>query len=672
MTTPSFILLDFSPFFQNRHFAILTVLITNHRTSFHTAISKELHRYDAVSPGHDFGPTFDAIQRLRHVPPEANRVLKPERFRTYVALICDLTPRQVDILCSDVENGCKIGIDPVNLPFDLCQNPAHWIQTDRQAAFILNKFLKELQRAIIVPSLARPLYFINFFAVPKKGEDGKMSALRLIRNGSYALPGTFCINDFIMRSAYEIKTMPRLRSYAKLMHKRAYMAMRDLKDAFRQLHIRPEDHLYQGYCIFGQYYVDRHVAYGISSSAASCQRFVELICRIFNDVFTTNEFMDAAKIDISHCMDQICAYIDDFLLVADNDRDIQEMERRFDMLLASLGVNQSTSKAEHRRRKGVVHGWHWDLISQTVSIPPEKLSDFRSYLLWSITHRALTFGALQKINGKIFHYAQISPMAKLFAYHSTQAIYAFLKNRSRSRRGLRDQCLCLPISLVRSWTFWYLLAPMLSSAPISSLISQPSISWTGATDACTFGAGFFIGTHYASYLFTGTSQMWHITCKEAHVLIVMLQSLANTLTGHRIRIFMDNLTFVRAWAKRWSSSPMLMQCIWELLFYLQKYRIQLYLDWIPGELNTAADALSRFDYQRFLRYVRRKRLMIDRKPLTIVPSFAFRFCMFSNESDEAEMARFHAWLRTPKHIRAQRWWAPPLKHLFVTVPHAFD
>ena len=609
---------------------------------------------------------------MRLAPPEANRVLKPKRFREYVSLICDLTSAQVDRLCSDVENGCKIGVDPNHPPFDLCQNPAHWIQSDRQAAFVLNKFLKELQRAIIVPSLARPLYFINFFTVPKKGDDGRMTALRLIRNGSYKLPGTFCINDFIMRRAFEIKTMPRLRSYARLMHRRHFMAMRDLKDAFRQLLIRPEDHIFQGYCIFGQYYIDRHVAYGISSSAASCQRFVELICLIFNRVFIKRKFMDDDTIDISHCINQICAYIDDFLLVADNPRDIQEMERRFDLLLESLGVKQSMAKAAHRCRKGVVYGWHWDLINQTVSIPPTKLSDFRQFLLWSITHRVVTFGALQKINGKIFHYAQISPMAKAFAYHSTQAIYAFLKEQHQSRRRLRNRCVCLPISLVRSWVFWYLLSPMLSSAPIASLIYQPSISWTGATDACTFGAGFCIGSHYASYRFVGASQAWHINCKEAHVIIVMLRAMAAELHGHRIRIFIDNLVFVRAWSRRWSRTPLLMQCIWELLYCLQQYRVQLYLDWIPGELNTAADALSREDYARFYDYAHRKHLLVDRTPMIIVPSFQFRFSLFSNESDEAEMTRFHDWLRTPKHIRAQRWWAPSLRHLFESVPHACD
>jgi len=444
----------------------------SHTDNACSEVRDSLRDIDAANPGYDFLAKFDAIQHLRRFPPTAARTLNPAQFRVYVAAFSGIAAHQIDALCHDVEHGAALGLDPNAPPHNLSLRPAHWFQTLRDAAFILDKFISELKKAILIESPSRPLYFINFFAVPKKGPDGKMSKLRLIRNASYHTASTFCINDFILQSAYQIKTMPNLRRYASLMHNRQFMALRDLKDAFRQLLLRDDDHQFQGYSMFGQFFIDRHVAYGVASSAAVCQRFVQLICSIFEQVIIHRQYMNCARIDIAHCIKCIVAYIDDFLMVADDPRTIGEMERRFDMLLRSLGVEQSTSKAVSRAREGVVHGWHWNLLTQIVSMPDEKYLELRQYLLWAITVRVIQLGALQKIIGKIVHYAQISPMAKMFAWHALQSLCYTLRAHGIDFKRLRRhkrRSVFLTLSVVRSFTFWYHLSPYLRSAPIASL-----------------------------------------------------------------------------------------------------------------------------------------------------------------------------------------------------------
>jgi hypothetical protein len=465
-------------------------------------IRNQLCLIDQADPGYDFADKFDTIQYLRLNPPTHNRTLKPHQFRVYVASFPNITPQQVDSLCHDVEHGALLGIDPANPPHNLSQKAAHWTTNLSQAAFILDKFIKELQKAILIEAPQRPLYFINFFAVPKKGLDGLMSMLRLIRNGSWSQSDSFCINDFITKEAYSIKNMPNLRRYARLLHRRKYMAMRDLKDAFRQLLLHVSDHQYQGYSVFGQHFIDRHVAYGISSSAAACQRFVNLICAIFDNVIITNRFKDKRDIDISRCFEQIVAYIDDFLLVADDEQTICEMERRFDLLLRTLGVDQSAHKAEHCCTEGVVHGWHWDLVNQRISIPHIKYDDLRYFLLCAITHRVITIGALQKLVGRIMHYAQISPLAKLFAWHSLQSLSKIIDHRIKSRAKHRP--VLIGHSIVRSFIFWYHLAPYLRSATIASIAIAPTITIFGSSDASSLGAGFLIGARWVIIVFKAT------------------------------------------------------------------------------------------------------------------------------------------------------------------------
>lgn len=632
-------------------------------------IRHQLSLIDQADPGYGFADKFDIIQYLRLNPPTHNRTLKPHQFRVYVASFPNITPQEVDSLCHDVEHGVLLGIDLAHPPHDLSQKAAHWTTNLKQAAFILDKFIKELQKAILVEAPQRPLYFINFFAVPKKGVDGLMSMLRLIRNGSWSTSDSFCINDFIAFEAYTIKNMPNLRRYARLLHRRQFMAMRDLKDAFRQLLLHASDHKFQGYSVFGQHFIDRHVAYGISSSAAACQRFVNLICAIFDNVFITDRFRNKRNIDISHCLHQIVAYIDDFLLVADDKKTICEMERRFDLLLRSLGVDQSPHKAEHCCREGVVHGWHWDLIKQQVSIPSHKYETLRYNLLCAITHRVITIGALQKLVGRIMHYSQISPLAKLFAWHTLQWLKKYVGGRSKSRTKRRP--VMIGNSIVRSFIFWYHLAPYLRSATIESIAESPTITIFGSSDASSLGAGFLIGARWGYYRFQGRAQDYHITLKEAHVICVMLRDCAPFLSGHKIGLYVDNLPLVCAFSNRWSRSPALMQMIWELMFVCEKYRVYLHLEWIPSEQNDISDALSRNDLPRFYNIIHNNRFYIEPVPVSIDPIYSFLFPLYSNVSDSAEFVNFKSWLYTHPNQRRPRWWMPSLMHLLPTVPSPF-
>ena len=548
----------------------------------------------------------------------------------------------------------------------LSQTPAHWLTTPRHASFILKKIVSELKRAILIESQSRPLYFINFFAVPKKGPDGLMSALRLIRHGSFSSPNRISLNDCIMRQYYEISTLPGLRDYARLMHLRRWLALRDLADAFRQLRLHPDEYKYCGYSLFGIWYVDMAVAYGLSSSAASCQRFVELICQIFTRVVRRRN--PYAQHDISHCIRNIIAYIDDFLMVADSVSDIREMERRFDILLAKLGVLQSWTKRVHARRQGIVFGWHWNLSTQMVSIPDAKYKEIRTLILHAVYCRCISFGVLKRINGKLMHYSQLSKRAKMCLWTSTQAVHRYCKNTCTSN----DTMLLLPLPMIRHWILWYLLAPSTRTAPIASLITTPSISSYGSCDASTYGAGFILGKHWGWYTFpTEYANQWHINYKEAHAIITLLRNVGSVYSGKRICLYIDNKSVIGAYAKAWTSSASFMPFIWEIILLIHHFHIDMWLEWIPSYANIPADALSRFNFDLFHDYANDHSWLLKNKPACDRASMDLTFPMFNDDTaaDVEEFARFRAWLRQPISNRTDRWWGGPLRHLFPTVTH---
>ena len=594
-------------------------------------------------------------------------MLNVDQFRKYVALFTNVSYGARAALLHDVQFGCRLGIDPMADLSRLSITPAHWLKSPGHAAFILKKIVSELKRAILVESPSRPLYFINFFAVPKKGPDGRMSALRLIRHGSFSSPNCVSLNDCIMPEYYQISTLPGLREYARLLYQRKWIALRDLSDAFRQLRLHPDDSKYCGYSLFGIWYVDMAVAYGLSSSAASCQRFVELICAIFTRVVTRRD--PSSPHDISHCIRNILAYIDDFLLVADSIADIREIEIRFDKLLRRLGVRQSWTKRTNAKTYAVAFGWHWDLSTQTVSIPQPKYVDLLKMILGAVYCRCITFGTLKKINGKLMHYSQLSKRAKMCLWTSTQAVHKYCKTNNSSNSTV----LLLPLPLIRHWILWYLLAPSIRSAPIASILYTPSISLYGSCDASTYGAGFILGKHWGWYTFpTKFADSWHINYKEAHAIITLLRTLGSTYTGKRICLYIDNKSVIGAYSKAWTSSASFMPFIWEIILLMHHYHIDIYLEWIPTYANIPADALSRFNFSAFHQYANDHSWLITDQPVCNRASMQLTFPMFNDdyEADISEFARFQAWLRLPISNREPRWWGGPLQHLFPTITHA--
>ena len=611
---------------------------------------------DCTHPEFGFGKKYDLLQELRKYPTAPNITLKPSEFRRHLELFLGPGP-DVDALMRDLERGCVLGLDPARDPQSLSRKPAHFFRTLREAAFILDTIIKEARAAVLVPSKHRPLYYINFFAVPKKATDGSMTALRLIRNGKFAAVGCDSLNSFIKEEAWRIYSLPKLRTYARLLIDMKFMSIADLKDAFRQLPLRRDQRKFCGYSLFGQFWLDTRVAYGLSSSAASCQRFVELICLIFNNVSLRSAYNAAGKPDVSDCLNQILAYIDDFLLAARSEPQCREMARRFDALLATLGVRQSPSKRILATTKAVVYGWEWDLAvtPKTVAIPEPKLLELRQALLMGLKHRIVTVKALKKINGKLLHYSQIRTEAKVFIWNSTQSITRFMKSRNLGNH----LCVLLTPSILRSWTLWYRNYDLFRSAPIASLLYRPSISVSAVTDASSTTAGYFVSDHWAYYDFQSDIMHQTIAVKEAHAIITMLHTRRHELKQRRVLIHCDNANVVSALIRRWSSSPVLMAFVGEIVMCLLRFKIFLWIDWISTHRNIFADALSRCRIRSFKRLCRLHCLVYRQKPDEIHYPNSYTFPSVTRDDDAREYARFCAWAQRA-HRREPRWWCQDL------------
>ena len=181
--------------------------------------------------------------------------------------------------------------------------------------------------------------------------------------------------------------------------------------------------------------------------------------------------------------------------------------------------------------------------------------------------------------------------------------------------------------------------------------------YAAASDACDGTAGFFIAGRWSYYDFKGQQRDWHINIKEAHAVLVLLNTYKEHLAGKRLRLFVDNQVVVFAWAKHWSPSRLLMSMIFQIALILIEYRIGLWIEWVSTTCNRLADMLSRKDLQGFKAKCRALGFEVDSRPTPVVlPRRDSSSEFLREETDKEELERFLKFLMTPADKQPQPWW----------------
>ena len=112
----------------------------------------------------------------------------------------------------------------------------------------------------------------------------------------------------------------------------ALISKEDLKDAYKQLRLQPDDWKYTGVCYEGFYYFSAFPVFGATSSPGNFERFSSLV------------EWGARRHDVG----DIIHYLDDFLLISDpiNLKLAKARLVRFRKFMADLGWTLKSEKAE--------------------------------------------------------------------------------------------------------------------------------------------------------------------------------------------------------------------------------------------------------------------------------------------------------------------------------------
>ena len=360
------------------------------------------------------------------------------------------------------------------------------------------------------------------------------------------------------------------------------MAKTDIKQAFRLLPVRREDWPLLGIKWQGQYYVDKCLPFGLRSAPFLYNRTAEAFEWILKHVY-----------GVKH----IIHYLDDFFIVGPTgsvqcQKDLEAIRTAAEL----LGIPIAVEKTVGPTVVIVFLGIELDSSSGTIRLPHQNLSELMATLQAWRQRRKCTKRSLLSLIGKLSFATKVVPAGWIFLRRLIDA-------------SMRAKHLEHHISLTQSdrldIEWWLEFLPTWSGA---SLFLDPYWSQAPELQLFTDAAGSVgFGAYFRGAWFNGkwlkhqelTASGISIAWQEMYAIVAAAATWSPELQCKKIVFNTDNMSIMQAWKRRSSRDHKLMTLIRQLYLIAARGNFMIKLVHIPGKTNEIADALSRFQVQRF-------------------------------------------------------------------------
>lgn len=368
----------------------------------------------------------------------------------------------------------------------------------------------------------------------------------------------------------------------------------DIKSAFRNLPIAPQDIHKQVFFWKGFFYVDLRLAFGAATGPALWSIAADLL------IFVVRK----------RCHCQFLVLIDDNLGTGNTEADADEGFAAFISTATDLGVPVAENKSVQSATAVVYVGFYWDTIRRLVSLPVEKWERLRAETDFVLKAHSVPFNTLESLVGFLAFCSQVTPFGFLYIRHCYSLLAAILhsKSKPRSRRSLSNMFVTVPAKAKMELRWWHSLAISSGPSNVASVLpftyranptfSHPTILC--ATDSSPTG----YGGHWKQNYF---SEQWppHLRVNkqaisslstgltEISAVYLALCNFGDQWRSQSVSILCDNATAVLAYSKRSSSSARISATLRDIVQLSLSLDVSLSLVWIPSEANVIADFLSR-------------------------------------------------------------------------------
>ena len=290
---------------------------------------------------------------------------------------------------------------------------------------------------------------------------------RVILNLSYPFSGG-SVNESISKESYVDGPMnltyPTIDDLARIINKKGRYCKifkRDLRKAYRFQKMCPGTIHLLGFCVEGNLYFDVALSMGSRSAAFCCQRTTNMITFIFGqEGFEEVNYLD----------DLGSAELEEIAWIAYN---------ILGEILNSIGIEESTSKAQPPAHIATFLGVLFNTIEMTMSITPERLIEITSLITSWLSKKSATLNEVQQLLGKLNFICNTVRAGRIFVSRLINDMKEFPKN---GRRRLSAE-----FKKDLSWWNTYL-------QDFDGITLIPDLKWCSpdkeiSTDSCLSGCG---------------------------------------------------------------------------------------------------------------------------------------------------------------------------------------
>jgi hypothetical protein len=503
----------------------------------------------------DEDPELILLQNQVHPRVVAPSGLKVEAWKALISdpLVLEFVEFGVPLLFN-IRGQPPVTVTP-NYPMDTVQ--LDFVETHHQNllewGWVQGPLSREEARRTICSALG---------TVPKKDS----SELRVI------LDTKFSVNFFLWKETFSLPTVEDAVKIIRQLGPHTHLAKVDLQHGYHQVPIRPGDTWMLGYQWGGQSFRYTRLPFGLNMAPLQFCKITSAIQQLFKDRGIP-------------CL----VYIDDFLILGESK---EVCQRNLDLALQlfdALGVWVKHEKTVGPTQQLVFLGILIDVLSQTVSVPPDRLAELKLLVSDTLGRSGLSYKGFSKVLGKLS-----------FAAQCVRASTAFLRRLFDALKGVE-----VP-SRHRHWVsfdegtradlLWWdeFLSGWNGVAFWAYDKDDTECDFQPATDASSHGFGghdsdgsFFLGE------WSATQRNRSSTWREAMAVYLGAITWEDKWRNRRIHLLTDNMALVYILNSGSSRAPAIMKIIRRLFLLLARSNILLKASHLPREFNTQADWLSK-------------------------------------------------------------------------------
>ena len=351
----------------------------------------------------------------------------------------------------------------------------------------------------------------------------------------------------------------------------SYLSKVDIKSAFRLVPVHPDDYHLLGFTFQGEFYYDRCLAMGCSSS-----------CAIFESFSSALEWAMKNRLGVLQCTHMI----DDFLIVEKTKGDCAWSLKTFEIVCKRLGVPFAPEKTVGPETSLTFLGVQLCTQKMLAYLPEDKLWKYAEDIESLLQNKVCRVKDIQRLAGKLNWASAVVTPGRTFNRRLFNAIC-----------GVKNPVHFVTISEgikadLKMWMEFFQTHNGKSFIARRKLLTSEDLQLY--TDASSQGAGVVFGTQWQQIIFPASWKKINIAILELYPIVVAVATFHDAMVGKHVVFHSDNQAVVCVLRTKTAKDTSIMLLVRKLVLLCLRYDIIFDSVHIPGKVNFLPDAISRF------------------------------------------------------------------------------